>query len=95
MYASNYGLDVRVVRAVNIYGPGDPNDSRLIPKTAQRLLRGEAPLLHAGAADMRRRDEWLAQAIGRALSPVERDLVVLAASLLERLADDNPYDVSD
>jgi CDP-glucose 4,6-dehydratase len=28
MYHSNNGVDVRVVRAVNIYGPGDPNDSR-------------------------------------------------------------------
>lgn len=54
MYATNYGVDVRVVRAVNIYGPGDPNETRLIPRTAMRLLRGEPPLLHAGAADMRR-----------------------------------------
>lgn len=54
MFASNYGLDVRVVRAVNIYGPGDPNESRLIPQTARRLLTGQPPLLHAGAAGMKR-----------------------------------------
>lgn len=54
MYHSNYGVDVRVVRAVNIYGPGDPNESRLIPKTAKRLLAGQPPLLNAGAAQMRR-----------------------------------------
>ncbi len=54
MFASNYGMDVRVVRAVNIYGPGDPNESRLIPQTARRLLAGQPPLLNAGAAGMRR-----------------------------------------
>ena len=54
MFFYNFGVDVRVVRAVNIYGPGDPNESRLIPQTARRLLRGEPPLLHAGASTMRR-----------------------------------------
>ena len=54
MYCANYGLDVRVVRSVNIYGPDDPNETRLIPRTARRLLRGEPPLLHAGGAQMRR-----------------------------------------
>jgi len=54
MFHSNYDVDVRVVRAVNIYGPGDPNESRLVPQTALRLLRGKPPLLHAGAAQMRR-----------------------------------------
>lgn len=54
MFANTYGLDVRVVRAVNIYGPGDPNESRLIPQTALRLLRGGRPLVHAGADGMRR-----------------------------------------
>lgn len=54
MYYSNFKLDVRVARAVNIYGPGDPNDSRVIPQTIQRLLRGDPPLVHAGAWAMRR-----------------------------------------
>jgi DNA-binding MarR family transcriptional regulator len=45
----------------------------------------------AGAADMQGRDEWLAHAIGRGLSVVERDLVVLAASLIERLAETENY----
>jgi DNA-binding MarR family transcriptional regulator len=67
----------------------DPRDRR------QRRFSITEAGRRAGAADMRRRDEWLAQAIGRALSPVERDLVVLAASLLERLADENSYDRSD
>jgi CDP-glucose 4,6-dehydratase len=54
MYYNNFKLDVRVARAVNIYGPGDPNNTRVIPQTIQRLLRGEPPLVHAGAWSMRR-----------------------------------------
>lgn len=54
MFFHNYAVDVMVVRAVNIYGPDDPNDTRLIPQTARRLLRGEPPLLHANAAAMLR-----------------------------------------
>jgi nucleoside-diphosphate-sugar epimerase len=54
MFHHNFDVDVRIARCVNIYGPGDPNDSRLIPRTAQRLLRGEPPLLHEGAGSMRR-----------------------------------------
>jgi len=43
--------------------------------------------LAALVQDMRPRDEWLAAAIAGELSPVERDLLRLAAPLLERLAD--------
>lgn len=59
MYHHNFDLDVRIVRAVNIYGPGDPNTSRLIPQTALRLLRGDPPLLHEGAATMRRQYTYI------------------------------------
>lgn len=63
MYFSNYGLDVRVVRAVNIYGPGDPNESRLVPQTVQRCLRGQPALLHAGASRMRRQYVYVADLV--------------------------------
>ena len=54
MFHSNYELDIRVVRAVNIYGPGDTNESRLIPQTIQRCLAGVPPIIHEGAGGMRR-----------------------------------------
>lgn len=54
MFHANYEVDVRVVRAVNIYGPDDPNETRVIPRTILRCLQGEPPLLHEGAASMRR-----------------------------------------
>jgi CDP-glucose 4,6-dehydratase len=63
MFFHNFGVDVRVVRAVNIYGPGDPNPSRLIPQTARRLLSGQPPLLHEGAAGMRRQYVYIDDAV--------------------------------
>jgi DNA-binding MarR family transcriptional regulator len=38
------------------------------------------------AEDMRRRDEWLAEAMTEQLSATERELLVIAAGLLERLS---------
>lgn len=72
MFFYNYGMDVRIVRAVNIYGPGDPNHTRLIPRTAQRLLRGEAPLLHAGAAEMRRQYVYINDMVNALLTVANR-----------------------
>lgn len=72
MFASNYNLDVRVVRAVNIYGPGDPNESRLIPKTVARLLKGEPPLLHAGAAGMKRQYVYIDDLVQALLTVAEK-----------------------
>lgn len=54
MFAYTYDMDVRVVRSVNIYGPNDPNEDRLIPQTILRCLRGEPPRLHEGASRMLR-----------------------------------------
>ena len=43
------------------------------------------------ARDMRHRDGWLAGAMARQLTPAERDLLRIAAELMDRLADaDDP-----
>lgn len=63
MFASNFSLDVVEVRAVNVYGPGDPNESRIVPNTIRRCLRGEPPLLHAGADGMRRQYIYLSDIV--------------------------------
>lgn len=47
-YARTYQLPVYVSRFVNIYGPGDLNFSRLIPKTIRSVLKGEAPEMWGG-----------------------------------------------
>lgn len=43
VYADNYDLPVEIPRFVNIYGPGDLNFSRLIPKVIKAILEGESP----------------------------------------------------
>lgn len=67
----------------------DPRDRR------QRRFSITEAGRRAGAADMRRRDEWLAQAIGHGLTPVERNMIMLAAELIERLAEEKPSGTSD
>lgn len=42
-YADTYNLPVEIPRFVNIYGPGDFNFSRLIPKVIKSILSGEQP----------------------------------------------------
>lgn len=42
-FADTYNLPVEIPRFVNIYGPGDFNFSRLIPKVIKSILRGEQP----------------------------------------------------
>ena len=46
-YATSFGLPVAVVRAANIYGPGDMNWNRLVPGTIRSVLQGEAPLIRS------------------------------------------------
>src|SRR3989344_33006 len=47
-YADTFKLPVLIPRFVNIYGPGDHNLTRIIPKTITSLLRGEPPTLWGG-----------------------------------------------
>lgn len=49
-YANSYQLPVLIPRFVNIYGPGDINFSRLIPKTIRSILLGQSPTLWGGGA---------------------------------------------
>lgn len=50
-YALTYDLPVIIVRASNIYGPGDLNTSRLIPRSILNLLEGKSPMLYDGVAN--------------------------------------------
>jgi hypothetical protein len=59
----------------------DPQDARQFRIALSDA--GDAAL----AADMHERDAWLARAMVRELSPVERRVLVLAADLMERLSD--------
>lgn len=50
-YANTYNLPVVVVRAGNLYGPGDLNTSRLIPRSIIRMLSGSSPVLYSSVAE--------------------------------------------
>jgi len=50
-YFHNYGVPTKVVRCANIYGPGDPNWSRLIPNTIRRVVRGESPTIYKDVSE--------------------------------------------
>ncbi|MFA5991007.1 MAG: NAD(P)-dependent oxidoreductase [Candidatus Doudnabacteria bacterium] len=47
-YAFQYSMPVIIARCCNIFGPGDVNFTRLIPKTAMLLLSGKAPVIKVG-----------------------------------------------
>lgn len=49
-YADTFNLPVLIPRFVNIYGPGDMNLSRLIPRTIKSILNGSNPKMWGGDA---------------------------------------------
>ena len=49
-YAESFYLPVLIPRFVNIYGPGDLNFQRLIPKTIKSVLGGLSPTMWGGEA---------------------------------------------
>lgn len=56
-YFHNYGLPVKIARCSNLYGPGDPNGSRLIPNTITKVLYGGRPEIYTDVANYIR--EWV------------------------------------
>jgi nucleoside-diphosphate-sugar epimerase len=55
MFSSLYGLSTVVLRPAMIYGPGQPDTSKLIPYVARCFLAGEIPVLGSG----RRPIDWV------------------------------------
>ncbi|HLB60948.1 MAG TPA: NAD-dependent epimerase/dehydratase family protein [Patescibacteria group bacterium] len=47
-YADTFNLPVVIPRFVNIYGPGDVNFNRIIPKTIRALLSDKCPTMWGG-----------------------------------------------
>ncbi len=50
-YFHNYGVPTKVLASSNVYGPGDPNMSRIIPNTIIRLAQDEPALLNEGVTN--------------------------------------------
>ncbi|MCE5240605.1 GDP-mannose 4,6-dehydratase [bacterium] len=53
MFAHTYGLPVAVTRCANLYGPGDPSPSRIVPATMLSLMRGERPIIRSDGSPLR------------------------------------------
>ena len=53
MFAHTYGLPVAVTRCANLYGPGDPSRSRIVPATMLSLIRGERPIIRSDGSPLR------------------------------------------
>lgn len=49
-YANTFSLPVLIPRFVNIYGPGDLNFNRLVPKTIKSVLNNKPPKMWGGGA---------------------------------------------
>ncbi len=49
-YIETFDLPVLISRFCNIYGPGDKNFNRLIPKTIKSVLNNERPLMWGGGS---------------------------------------------
>ncbi|QSH39039.1 GDP-mannose 4,6-dehydratase [Candidatus Kaiserbacteria bacterium] len=47
-YAFQFKLPVMICRSSNIYGPGDMNFTRLIPRTIMRLMSDKPPVINTG-----------------------------------------------
>ncbi|HEY8524099.1 MAG TPA: NAD(P)-dependent oxidoreductase [Acidimicrobiales bacterium] len=55
MFRSLYGTPVTTARPFMVYGPDQPDTSKVVPYTITSLLRGEAPVLSSG----RRLCDWV------------------------------------
>ncbi len=55
-YAATYDLPLTIVRAGNLYGPGDLHWNRLIPEMIRARLSGETPVLRSSGHATR---DWL------------------------------------
>ncbi len=44
-FADTYSVPIEIPRFVNLYGPGDMNFSRIVPKVIRSVLSGESPEL--------------------------------------------------
>lgn len=71
-YAYQFKVPVLVARACNIYGPGDLNFSRLIPKTIMCLLVGQPPIINLGNERVLREFMYISDIVAAYLLLMER-----------------------
>lgn len=52
-YAATYGMPIAVTRLANVYGGGDPNESRIVPDTIRALMDGNQPVIRSDGSPER------------------------------------------
>lgn len=52
-YAVSYGTNVCVTRCGNLFGPGDINESHIVPSVMMALLQGEPPVIRSDGSPVR------------------------------------------
>lgn len=50
-YLHNYGLPINIVRSSNVYGPADPNLTRIIPNVIRSINLATQPIIFTGVKD--------------------------------------------
>ncbi len=71
-YSKNYGLPVKIVASSNVYGPGDFNDTRVIPHTIKRLARNEPARLWKDAENEVREFVYIDDSVNAFITAAER-----------------------
>lgn len=70
-YAHNYSMPIVVTRCSNVYGPGDPNQSRIIPSSIVKVLNGEPPMLYSDVSVMEREFIYIDDVLNACLALAE------------------------
>jgi len=73
-YAHNYDMPIVVTRCSNVYGPGDPNMSRIIPNSINRIARGEPPMLYSDVSEMEREFIYIDDVVSACISLAKSDM---------------------
>jgi CDP-glucose 4,6-dehydratase len=71
-FAYQYKMKIAIARACNIYGPGDVNLNRLIPKTSMLLLSGQSPEIRQGHERVLREYLYIEDAVSAYLLLAEK-----------------------
>lgn len=74
-YATAFELAVGIARCGNVFGPGDPDRSRIVPGTILAVLRGERPVIRSDGSPLR---DYLH------VADLAEGLIALATALGER-----------
>lgn len=53
MYSNFFDVPMAIVRNANVYGAGDSHFDRIIPRTIQKVLRGEKPVIRGNGRNTR------------------------------------------